>query len=127
MIDAMHNEPRVLTPQEIEENRRKDTEESIRREKEKESRVVNALSAEKIKQQAEAAGKWIYDPNFKKWYTPDEFYTEFKLYYLDNPLFHRVKLRHPNDGITAGFKQLADLQSRLVDFTRKVVEYYNQP
>jgi hypothetical protein len=125
-INAMMSEPIHLTPEQIRANRERDNEAATLKEKEKELRLLNALSAEKIRQQAEAAGKWIYDPNFKKWYTPEEFHDEFRLYFKDNPLFYRVKLRHPNDGITAGFRQLADLQDRLTAFTKKVVEYYSE-
>ena len=124
--DGMSEKPRPLTLEEMAESRQKDTADSIRRERESELRTRNALSAQTLRDQAEAAGQWIYDPALKKWYTPKEFYEEYKLYFRDHPLFHKVKLRHPNDGIRAGFKQLTDLQARLIDFVSKVTSYYSK-
>lgn len=124
--DQQRGETYPLTAEEVDAKKKQGIEDDKKRYEQQQLRIKNALTAEKLMQQAESAGQWIYDPKLKKWYTPAEFHDEFKLYYRDHPLFHQVKLMHPKDGISAGFKQLAELQSRLVEFTQKVMRYYSK-
>lgn len=82
---------------------------------------------------------WIFNKESRRWWTPDEFFTEFNhkdqnsvqmLNFLTN-----ISIRDPRSGITAGFKQLSDLESkqvlekqdlinRIEEFNKKVMTYY---
>jgi hypothetical protein len=54
-----------------------------------------------IVKEAKNKGLWIYDPDYKKWYTPEDFQRLFGNTYdreFDH-LFKRLQIRHPSEGI----------------------------
>ncbi len=120
----MHNEPRTLSKIEIEQRRKTDVEDHQRAEEEKGRREANYLTAQKICASALENGAWVYDPESKRWFTPQEFLELFGGYYADHKLFHRVKIKDPVAGIEAGYKQLENLKARLLAFSKKVIAYY---
>jgi hypothetical protein len=80
-----------------------------------------------IAQRAKSKGMWLYDPQYKKWYSPEDFLQIFGHYAAaDDFFYNRLQIRHPNEGIQAGFKKLTDLNTRLQNFTNYVMNYYKK-
>jgi hypothetical protein len=82
--------------------------------------------AKQIADEAEKRGHWLYDPGYRKWYSPEEFKHIFSCANANDDFLNAVQIRHPNEGIEAGFKKLNELGERLRIFSLKVVEYYNK-
>ena len=76
--------------------------------------------------EAKEKGLWLYDPSYKKWYTPEDFQHIFTYAKASDDFLKGVQLRHPSEGIDAGFKRLSDIQDKLEQFAKRVVEYYNR-
>jgi hypothetical protein len=121
----MSDIPRTLTEAEQLELRNRIRVESEERDQQERDFIDNALTAQKVCDRANELGYWIYNPENKIWYTPDEFLQVYEKYYLNHPLFHRVKIIHPNEGVKAGYKQLDILQEKLRAFSLKIIEYYS--
>jgi hypothetical protein len=119
-------DPRILTKEEQERIKMQGVEESSRTYQEKLQRRAKALTAQKIVDQAKSEGCWIYDPKDKIWYNPDEFLSNYEKFYIDHPLFKRVKIMSPKVGLSAGYKQLEMIQEKLKTFTQRVIEYYSK-
>lgn len=81
------------------------------------------LTCEFLYIQAKKARLWVYDPQVKRWFTPEEFYTMYSKYANDQ-FYVRMQLRDPFDAIDAAHLQLEDLNNRLLQFTKKLFEYY---
>jgi hypothetical protein len=110
---------------ELDEKHRQDAIDSARRYREEQEAKARWLTAQKVADKAKAARAWIYDPATKTWYTPEEFTEAFARSYADHPLFYRVKIKNPVEGLQAGYKQLENLQARLLEFSKKVIGYLN--
>jgi len=67
---------------------------------------------------------WFFDPQIKRWFTPEEFYNMYNKHPGNDKIFHRIQLKDPFDGIEAAHKQLENLSTRLLIFTRRVISYY---
>jgi hypothetical protein len=81
----------------------------------------------KIAREATQRGLWIYEPNYKRWYTPEDFLHVFghvKSY--DAELYKKMQIRNPIEGINAGFKQIDDVYARLKVFSERVAKYYQE-
>ena len=63
---------------------------------------------------------------YKKWYSPEEFKHIFSYANANDEFVNALQIRHPKDGIEAGFKRLNELGERLRIFSLKVAEYYNK-
>jgi len=50
----------------------------------------------------------------------------FNQSYADHPLFHRVRLMKPIEGLNAGYKQLENLQARLLAFSKRIFDYLSR-
>lgn len=83
-------------------------------------------NARKLAQEAKNRGMWLYDPGYKKWYSPEDFMHIFNFADASNDFLKTLQIKHPNEGVQAGFKKLADLQSRLQEFSKVVIDYYRQ-
>lgn len=83
------------------------------------------LTAEKVSQTARNMNAWIFNPEDKEWYTPDEFEAKYRKFYKNHPLFHKVKIMNPMEGVEAGFKQITKIQGKLLAFYQKVINYYS--
>jgi hypothetical protein len=84
------------------------------------------IKAKWLSDSARSKDAWIFDPVDKRWYTPDEFITDTRSLPDASPVFERIQIRYPMDGIKAGLKQLNELQKKLEDFTNKVADYYKK-
>jgi hypothetical protein len=80
--------------------------------------------ARKIADEAKKKGMWIYDPRFKKWYTPEDFQHIFHYANASKEFLSGLQIRHPSEGIQAGFKRLMEIQNKLQLFAKTVMEYY---
>jgi len=70
---------------------------------------------------------WVFDPEIKAWYTPEEFVSLCERYTTgQEKLIQRVRFKDPFEGIEAAYHQMNSLQSRAKAFTLKVLEYYNK-
>ena len=82
--------------------------------------------ARKVADEAKSKGMWLYDPSYKKWYSPEDFKH---IFHFDNAIeefLQKLQLRHPFDGIHAGFQRLTDIQTKLEAFIRMVMDYYKK-
>ncbi len=70
---------------------------------------------------------WVYSPEIKKWYTPEEFVALYERYAEPEKMIQNMQLRDPFEGIEAAYHQMKSLQSRAKAFTLRVLEYYNTP
>ncbi len=80
-----------------------------------------------IYEAAVASNHWIYDPQLKRWQTPEEFLENEKRYAGGEPgRLSRLQVRDPMDGINASYVPLQDLKERMELFVKRVLEYYQQ-
>ena len=78
-----------------------------------------------IYEQAKAAKQWIYDPEIKRWQTPEEFIElEKRISGGDPKRLERLQIKDPIEGINAAFEQLQSLKDRMEVFVKRVIEYY---
>lgn len=82
--------------------------------------------ARRIAHEAKRRGMWIYDPRYKKWYSPEDFQHIFHYANTDEEFLKGLQIRHPSEGIQAGFQRLTELQNKLHAFARMVIEYYKK-
>lgn len=82
--------------------------------------------AKAVADEAKQKGMWLYDPNYKKWYSPEDFKHIFSYANAEEDFLKGLQIRHPSEGIQAGFKKLADIQAKLDAFTRTVIKYYRK-
>ena len=76
-------------------------------------------------QEAKNKDFWLYDPITKTWYSPEEFWEKFGRIVTGNEKFlAQVQVRHPVEGVSAGFQRLQDIQIKLDDFIQRVLNYY---
>ena len=59
--------------------------------------------ARKIADDAKSKGMWLYDPSYKKWYSPEDFKHIFHYANASDEFLQKLQLRHPFEGIQAGF------------------------
>ena len=78
-----------------------------------------------IYEQAKTTNQWIYDPQLKRWQTPEEFLELEKKYSGGEPdRLARLQVRDPMDGINASYIQLQELKDRMEIFAKRVLNYY---
>ena len=82
--------------------------------------------ARKIAEEAKRKGLWIYDPSFKKWYSPEDFQHIFHYANAREDFLKGLQIRHPSEGIKAGFQRLTDINSKLQAFITLVIDYYKK-
>jgi len=64
-----------------------------------------------IYEQAKAAKQWIYDPEIKRWQTPEEFIElEKRISGGDPKRLERLQIKDPIEGINAAYEQLQSLK-----------------
>ena len=83
-------------------------------------------SARKIADEAKSKGLWLYNPEYKKWYSPEDFKHIFHYANASDEFLKGLQIRHPNEGIQAGFQRLTDTQSKLHAFIKLVLKYYKE-
>ena len=52
--------------------------------------------ARKIADEAKSKGMWLYDPSYKKWYSPEDFKHIFHYANADDEFLQKLQLRHPS-------------------------------
>ena len=82
--------------------------------------------ARKIADEAKSKGMWLYDPSYKKWYSPEDFKHIFHYADASDEFLQKLQIRHPSEGIQAGFQRLMDIHNKLKAFTKLVMEYYKK-
>jgi hypothetical protein len=81
-----------------------------------------------IYEQAKLQRKWVYDPELKRWQSPEEFLENEKRYSGgEADRLSRLQVRDPMDGINASYVQLQDLKERMEIFVKRVLDYYKEP
>ena len=83
-------------------------------------------AASKIADEAKRKGMWLYDSVYKKWYSPEDFKHIFHYANANDKLLQRLQIRHPSEGIQAGFQRLTETQSKLQAFINLVIAYYKK-
>lgn len=86
-------------------------------------------------------GFWLYSKETGFWYTPEEFYLEFKKEEYTNHqitlILENIVIRDPIGGIEAGHRQLQrlkaknrgaeeDLEAKLEVFSKRAIDYYQK-
>ena len=82
--------------------------------------------ARKIADEAKSKRLWLYDPSYKKWYSPEDFKHIFHFDYANDEFLQKLQIRHPAEGIQAGFQRLLDIQNKLQAFINLVRDYYRK-
>jgi len=75
--------------------------------------------ARKIADEAKSKGMWIYDPSYRKWYSPEDFKHIFHYADASDEYLEKLQIKHPSEGIQAGFQRLMDLHNKLKEFTNE--------
>ena len=83
-------------------------------------------AAKNIAEKAKAQGMWLYDPEYKKWYSPEDFQHIFTYANASDEFLKTIQIRHPSEGIHAGFKMLVEVQAKLQALVNAVVAYYKK-
>ena len=105
------------------EERKKRREELARKMAFAKASAPHRVTCEFLFTEAKKTRQWVYDPQLKRWFTPEEFYIMYSKYANDS-FYQRMQLRDPFDAIDAAHLQLDDLSNRLLQFTKKLVDYY---
>ena len=82
--------------------------------------------ARKIAEEAKRKGLWIYDPSYKKWYSPEDFQHIFHYANASDDFLKGLQIRHPSEGIKAAFQKLTDINNKLQAFITLVMDYYKK-
>lgn len=82
--------------------------------------------AKKLAEEAKRQGKWLYDPSYRKWYSPEDFEHIFCYANASDEFLKQLQIKDPDEGINAGFHQLVELQNRVQIFVLRVKEYYSK-
>ncbi len=73
----------------------------------------------KIADEAKSKGMWLYDPSYKKWYSPKDFKHIFHYADASDEFLKKLQLRHSSEGIQAGFQRLMDIRNKVKAFTNE--------
>jgi hypothetical protein len=92
----------------------------------KKEQRVDMFSAKSFAGKARENKLWIYSPDNKTWYTPEEFVTVYERYHGQDKWVQSMQLRDPFEGIEAAYRQMDNLQSRAKVFTKRVLDYFNK-
>ncbi len=80
----------------------------------------------RIVEEAKQKKMWIYDSEYKRRYSPEEFSHVFHFANANDEWIAHLQIRHPTEGIQAGFKRLAEVHTKLQRFITQVMAYYNR-
>ena len=75
--------------------------------------------ARKVADEAKSKGMWLYDPTYKKWYSPEDFKHIFHSADASDEFLEKLQIKHPSEGIQAEFQRLMDLHNKLKEFTNE--------
>jgi hypothetical protein len=60
------------------------------------------IKAQYLADEAARKNAWLFDPEIKRWYTPEEFVTETSQFPDNAQIFTKIQIRNPVEGIDAG-------------------------
>ncbi len=83
-------------------------------------------AAGKIADEAKRKGMWLYDPAYKHWYSPESFRHSFTYAQASEEFLKTLQIRHPEEGVQAGFTKLGHLHVKLQHFSKAVIDYYKK-
>lgn len=83
-------------------------------------------NAKRKADEAKAKGVWLFCPQYKMWYSPEEFKHAFSYANASDDFLQQLELRHPLDGLDAGFQRLQQTQEKLQIFAKRVMDYYSK-
>jgi hypothetical protein len=83
-------------------------------------------SARRIADEAKVKNCWIYSPDYKRWYSPEEFKHIFTYANAPDDFIQQLQVLDPREGIQAGFQRMTDINNKLQIFAEKVLEYYRK-
>lgn len=85
------------------------------------------ITTSAIYNEAKSKNRWIYDPEIKRWMTPEEFKAfEERITGGEPNRLAKLQIKDPMEGIEAGYIQLQYLKERMEIFVKRVVEYYKK-
>ena len=76
--------------------------------------------------EAKARNMWLFDPQYKMWYSPEEFKHIFHYANCPNELINRLEMKNPVDSVNIGFKRMMEIQNKLHVFAKRVLDYYKK-
>ena len=85
-----------------------------------------SFEAKELAAEAKRKEMWLFDPTYRKWYSPEDFLHIFQYANAPQDFLKQLQLRHPVEGVQAGFKRLNEIQSKLDAFSRSVIDYYKK-
>jgi len=89
--------------------------------------TVSVPSYLAIYNEAKSKNQWVYDPQIKRWMTPEEFKGFEERLSGGEPIrLARMQVKDPIEGIEAGYVQLQSLKERMEIFVKRVLEYYRK-
>jgi hypothetical protein len=84
-----------------------------------------SISYLSIYEEAKLKKHWIYDPEIKRWQSPEEFLELVQRYSGDETnRLGRLEIKDPMQGIEASYIQLQNLKERMEIFVKRVINYY---
>ncbi|WP_026896757.1 hypothetical protein [Daejeonella oryzae] len=82
-------------------------------------------SCSQIVQEALSKKYWIFDPQDRHWYTPEELLDKYgRITKGAEDFFKRLQIRDPLEGLKAGHQKAEDLKVLVEALSIRVVEYY---
>lgn len=63
-----------------------------------------SAAARQLIEEVKQKGLWIYEPDYKRWYTPEEFEHILSYANASDEFLKKLQLRNPMEGIQAGHK-----------------------
>lgn len=83
--------------------------------------------AKRLHDEAKSKGMCLYDPQYHRWYSPEEFIHSFGNAFNDlTEFFNRIQVRDPVDGINVANQRITNLLKQLEIFTKRVLEYFRK-
>jgi len=106
------------------ESRKKELDEFQRKLKHAQASQPQYVTCKFLFDAAKKRNLWLFDPQTKRWFSPEEFFGLYNKYPVNDKIFQRVEIKDPVEGLQAGHQQLTSIQNRLEIFGKKVIEYY---
>lgn len=81
-------------------------------------------TAHSLAEEARRRRLWLYDPQYKRWYSPDDFVKSFgQSMQNHDSYFDSIQIKDPIEAILQGQKAIKDLQNKVHALTERVLEH----
>lgn len=88
----------------------------------------NHKAVRTLAEHAKLKSLWLYDPTYKRWYSPTDFMKAFGNSNQDlSQYLITIELRDPIEAIKQGHKAIQELQHKIHALTVRVFEYHKHP